>query len=126
MKFVVTRNRRYFWPIKVRMPTADMRRAGNVEEFTFRAEFEAIDTDEARQIREEVNALPADERHARQNDLLLRVVVGWDEDIVDEDKQPVPFETETLAQLLKNQWVSVAFWRAWGESMSGDSARKGN
>jgi hypothetical protein len=126
LKFVVSKRRQYWWPIKVRLPAADERRAGNVEEFTFKALFEAIDTKEAKAIRDEVNALPADERHDRQNDLLLRAVVGWNEDIIDDEKQPVPFDIETLKELLTDQWVSLAFWRAWGESMSGDSARKGN
>lgn len=126
MKFVVTSNRRYWWPIKVRLPNANAARAGQFEEFQFKAQFEAISTEEADTIIADVNALPAEDRKGRQNDLLLRVVVGWDDQIIDEDKEPVPFDTGTLISLLTDPWVLVAFWRAWTESMSGEAGRKGN
>jgi hypothetical protein len=126
MKFVVTTSRKYWWPVKVRLPAQDERRAGNVEEFTFKAQFEAINTDEAKAIRDEIAALPEEERDARKNDLLLRVVVGWNDDIVGEDKKPIPFDRDTLVEIIKDPWVLMAFWVAWSESMTGDSARRGN
>ena len=126
MKFVVAKNRRYFWPIKVRLPAEDAWRAGTVTEFTFKAQFEAIDSEESKAIKDQVANLPVEERLEHQHDLLLRVVVGWDEDIVDADNQPIPFSTEMLEELLRDQWVSLAFWRAWGEALTGDGARKGN
>ena len=126
VKFVVTKNRRYWWPIKVRMPSEDKSRAGNIDEFRFKALFEAIDQDEAKEITERVAKLAEEERVDQMNALLHRQVVGWDDDILDEDKNPVPFDTDTFTEILKDPWVLKAFWVAWTESMSGDSARKGN
>ncbi|MBN9335624.1 hypothetical protein [Devosia sp.] len=126
VKFILSKNRLYWWPIKIRMPSSDERKAGQVEEFTFKAQFEAIGSEEAQGIMDEVSKLPDDERTARQHDLLLRVVKDWNEDIQDEDKEPIPFGTDTLRTILDDPWILVAFWRAWGESMSGDGARKGN
>lgn len=126
VKFVVTQSRLYWWPIKVRVPNSDAKRAGQFEEFQFKAQFEAISTDEADKLIADVNALPPDERTGRQNDLLLRVVKGWDDQIIDESKEAIPFDPDTLSQLLTDPWVLVAFWRAWGESMSGEAGRKGN
>lgn len=126
VKFVVTQSRHYWWPIKVRMPNSDPRRAGQMEEFLFKAKFEAISTEEADGIIAQVNELPVEDRKGRQNDLIKRVVKDWDDQIVDEEKQPIPFDGGTLDQLLTDPWVLIAFWRAWSESMTDDAGRKGN
>lgn len=125
-KFVFTKTRRFYWPVKVRVPNEDPRRAGQMSEFKFNALFEAIDTEEAKSIRSEVDQLPPDEQVDRQNDLLRRVVVGWNEDLIDEDKAPIPFSPEVLDELLRDPWVLLAFWIAWGEALSGDNGRRKN
>lgn len=125
-KFVVTTDYRYWWPIKVRLPNPDPRRAGQVVEQSFKAEFRALPTDEANELRKEIDALEGDERHARQHDLIRRVVVGWDSDVVGEDNEPIQFAEDVMAQLLTNVWVVAAFYRAWSESMTGEKARQGN
>lgn len=126
VKFVVTEQHLYWWPVKVRMPNPDPRRAGDVQEFAFKVQFEAIGTEEADQIFAEGNALPADERARHQHDLLVRVTKGWNEDIIDEEKQPVEFTEGTLRKLLDMGWFAAALWRAWGESMRSEGGRKGN
>lgn len=126
VKFVVTEQHFYWWPVKVRRPKADPRQAGHFDVFEFKAQFEDIDTDEAEAIIAEVNELPVRERAARQHDLLLRVVKDWDQDVIDADKNPIPFDGEIFRELLKKGWFAAAMWRAWGEAQRGEGGRKGN
>lgn len=126
MKFIVTGDYRYWWPIKVRIPNPDPRRAGQFIEQTFKAEFRAMPTDEAHDVLEEIAKLEGDARAERQNDLLKRVVVGWDDDVVDDREEPIPFSGDVLAELLTNVWVVAAFYRAWSTAMTGEGARRGN
>lgn len=126
VKFVITSDYRFWWPVKVRLPSSDPRKAGNRLEFGFKVQFEVVGTEEADAILAEVNALPVDERAARQHDLLVRVVRDWDEDIVDDEGQPVPFDEATLRRLLDNPYFATGLWRAWGDSQRDEGARKKN
>lgn len=126
VKFVVTQAHLFWWPVKVRMPNPDPRRAGQVVEFQFKVQFEDIGSAEADRINAEVAALPLQERSARQHELLLTTVKNWDSDIVDETGAPVPFSAEMLNQLLNSVWFASGVWRAWGEAQRGESGRKGN
>lgn len=126
VKFVVTKTHLYWWPVKVRMPNPDPRRAGDVQEFTFKAQFEAIGTEEADEIIAELNALPAADRGKRQHDLLLRVVKGWNEDVIDEDKNPIEFSEAVFRDLLDMGWFAAGMWRAWGDSQRAEGGRRGN
>lgn len=126
VKFVVGKVHTYWWPVKVRMPDPDPKRAGNVQEFSFKAQFEAIGTEEADALIAEVNALPLNERSARQHDLLLRVTKDWNEDVIDNDKAPFPFSEDALRELLDMGWFAAGMWRAWGDSQRAEGGRKGN
>lgn len=126
VKFVVTSAHLFWWPVKVRMPNPDPRRAGQVVEYQFKVQFEDIGTTEADEILTEIAALPQNERAARQHDLLLRVVKDWDQDIVDEGGAAVPFSDAMLRQLMNNIWFANGMWRAWGDAQRAEAGRKGN
>ncbi|MBJ3783417.1 hypothetical protein [Devosia sediminis] len=126
VKFVVTTERRYWWTVKVRVPNADERRANQFEEFSFKVQFEDIGTEEADQILSEVNALPVEQRVTRQHDLLLRVVTNWDQDIVDEEGNAIPFDTPKLRALLDDGRFATGLWRAWGDSQRDEGGRRKN
>jgi len=78
MKFVLSRNHLYWWPVTIAVPHPDLDRAGQMLEMTFRMRFEALPRDEAR-IMQERTAKPAGEEEPNAD--LLRVIKGWDEGV---------------------------------------------
>jgi hypothetical protein len=125
-KFRMVTKRLYWWPVNVRFPDPDAKKAGEVLVQTFRAQFEEIGRDEAQRLQDEIAALPPAEQDARQLDLLTRVIRGWDEDVVDETEQPIPFAIEELKAALQSGYFRIAVYRAYLESLTGEAARKGN
>lgn len=126
MKFVLTSDHRYWWPIKVRVPNEDPRKAGQFQEFQFKAQFKAMPIDQANALQAEIAALEPDVQSARQNDALKQVLIGWDDALVDESQEPIPFTPGTVELLLANIWALQALYLAWGASLTGGAARKGN
>jgi len=123
MKFVLSRNHLYWWPVTIAVPHPDLDRAGQMLEMTFRMRFEALPRDEAR-IMQERTAKPAGEEEPNAD--LLRVIKGWDEDVVDEAGKPVPFSAEALRSLLQVSWFRLGVYRAWAASLVGEASRRGN
>lgn len=126
MKFKITAEHRYWWPVHVRIPDPDQKKAGQFMTQTFRGLFVSLPQAEAKKIAEEIAGLPPEEAEARQHAQLERVLVGWDEDVVGEDDRPVPFSIEALREALQTSWVRLGLYEAWGKSLYGDEARKGN
>jgi hypothetical protein len=52
------------------------------------------------------------------------VLIGWGEDVVDDDDQPVPFTAQAADRFLRQQGVAAAVVDAWAESLQG--APRGN
>lgn len=126
MKFVLTKKHLYWWPVTVAVPHPDQARAGEMLEMTFRMQFEALPRDEVLTPQEQA-AVAAGGELVRPTDYdLLRVVRGWDDDVVDDDGRPVPFSVEALQQLLQISWYRLAVYRAWAASLVGEAARRGN
>ncbi len=124
MKFVLARNHLYWWPVTVAVPHPDLDRAGEMLEMTFRMRFEALPRDDARILQE--RAVRPDGGEAEPNADLLRVIKGWDEDVVDGDGKPVPFSAEALRGLLQISWFRLGVYRAWSASLVGEASRRGN
>lgn len=125
MKFVLSPEHVYWWPVKVRLPDPDPKRAGKIVEQEFRMQFVAIPTDEARALAEEIAALPPEEREEREYDLMLRAARGWS-DVYDQDGEELTFSPDLLKSVLQQQFYRVAILRAYADSLTGEAARKGN
>ena len=126
MKFVLTNKHRYWWPVAITVPNPDPNRAGEMVEMQFKMQFEALPRDEAKAMQDRIRALPADEAEAENHADLMRVVKGWDSDVVDEDGDTVPFSAEALSQLLQISWYRLGVYRAWAASIVGEAPRRGN
>ncbi len=123
-KFRMVKRRLYWWPVPVRFPDPDPKRAGRTLEQTFTAQFEEMPLDEARLLEEEIAALPHKEQLSREHDLLVRVVKSWADDVVDEQEQPIPFSAEALHEALQSAYVRAGLYTAWVQSLTGADAPK--
>lgn len=124
MKFVQTTEYVYSWPMNVKLPHPD--KAGHWKVETFRMQFAAVPNDRAKEIIEEIAALKPADREARQHDSLLEAARGW-EDVVDENKQPIPFSREMLLEVLNaGPWYRDGIYKSWWKSLQSDEARLGN
>lgn len=124
MKFVLTREHIYPWPVTINPP--DPENAGQVLEQKFNMTFRALPRDEAKRLDAEIEALPAKEQAARQDDLLRKVCIGWDDDVVGDDKKPIPFSAAILEEVLIHSWNRIGLYRAYRESLQGAGAQQGN
>ncbi len=126
MKFVAVKEHRYWWPIRVKVPNPEPRAAGTFLDQSFKAQFVSIPKDEAMALEREIRVLPETERAGREHALLERVLVGWDDNIVDEEGKPVPFSIEQFRELMQSSWFRIGAYQGWNESVVGEEARRGN
>jgi hypothetical protein len=115
MKFRLTSEHTYPWPISVTVPDPD--KPGEVIEQKFVMTFRAMPLDEAQKLDDELAALPAREQVLRQDDVLRRVAIGWNEDVVGDDNKPIPFSTEALEQAIQLSWFRLATYRGYRDSL---------
>jgi len=96
--FVIALSETYRVPVKVETPNEK----GTFDKSSFMAEFKRCDMDELDELRK----LP-------QRDVIKTVLVGWD-DLVDLQKQPVPFSpaTRDVVLLIPQAVLALieAFW----------------
>ncbi|MBY6091077.1 hypothetical protein [Maritimibacter alkaliphilus] len=124
MKFTLAKSIRYWWPVTVRMP--DPNTPGKIIEQQLKVLFEPKGRDEAIAAQDAYAALGsvrerADHEHAELRD----VVKGWD-DVVDEDRNPVPFTEEAIQAALQLSWFRTGVYNAYADSLAGQEARLGN
>lgn len=124
MKFRLTSDHTYPWPVTLNIP--DPEKAGEVIEQRFTATFRAMPLDEAKRLDEEISALPAEQQTARQDDVLRRVIIGWDQEVVGEDDKPIPFSAAALEQAIQLSWFRIGCYRAYRQSLQGQAAKAGN
>lgn len=103
--FVVDPNPTFTHPVKVKVPVD-----GGFEDQTFKATF---------------NLIPAEEvsdydlsKGADSKDFVTRAVVSMD-DLVDKDRQPVPYSDKIRDLLLSQSYVRKALARTYFEAVSG-------
>lgn len=124
MKFVLEASRRYWWPVKVRVP--DPETAGKILEQTLKIQFEPKGRDESLSAQEVYENLhTAKERAEHEHAQLLEVCKAWD-DVVDGDKSAVAFSEENFRAALQQSWFRTAVYQAYADSLNGNEARLGN
>lgn len=124
MKFVLTDDYRYRWPVTVRVP--DPQKPGAFVEQTFEAEFRAMSEKRAREIDTAYAALERpEERAAHQHDVLREILTGWS-GVEGEKGKDVPFSPKTLELALQFQMFRTAVYEAYAASMRGDGVRLKN
>lgn len=127
------------WPVNVLEPDQD--NPGKLVEHTFTARFELISRDEAiatdRKRTEIVLKMAGvddpdalfkirEELDAHDRVAMLRVLRGWEDDLCDENRKPIPFNDATVSAVLNHGRVHAAFNRAYQDAISEDKARLGN
>lgn len=125
MTFRMTAEHLYWWPVEIRVPSADAEKAGELELMTMKLQFAAIDRDEANKLSAEIAALPEKERETREHAHLERVARNW-ADVIDDDSNPVPFSMATLRQAMQRSWFRIGVYKAYVASINGDEARTKN
>ncbi len=124
MKFVLSDSNRYWWPVTVSIP--DPEQPGKIMRQTLKILFEPKDQDEALNEQERIAAISVPrERMLAERAALMDVIKGWD-DIVTDDKAPVPFTTENLTLALRKSWFRIGVYNAYAESLNGQEALAGN
>lgn len=116
----------YRWPVKVSRPSKD--KPGEFDEFTFTAHFLAMPREKAEAYTKELTAdlsRPATEQKLDSDELLLRVLVGWDE-VNDMDGKPLPFSEEARAKMLRFAWNRLGLYAAWRASNNPEARAAGN
>ncbi len=126
MKFVLVSEHVYWWPVKVKLPDPDPKRAGKTITQEFEMQFVAIPTDEARALADEIAGLPPEEREAREYDLMLRACRDWRGVYNEDGSEEILFHVDLLKDMLQIGFYRAAILRAYGDSLTGEAARKGN
>ncbi|MQT13640.1 hypothetical protein [Segnochrobactrum spirostomi] len=116
MMFTLVDRYLFWWPCSADVP--DEARPGKFNKQSFKLRFEALPRSEAQGLAAELAALDPDEREKREHELLYRVVHDWSE-VVDAQKEPVPFERDTFARALEWSWFRTAAYRGLTEALEG-------
>lgn len=126
--FTLKTDHSYDWPVRVKVPQD----GGTFKTHVFTARFQILPQEEIDRI---LRIGPVDsgdddfgDSDGEQLDmsLLERVLVGWGEDVKDEDGNAIPFDDESRRALLGVPYVRLAVSRAFFGSISGDAARRKN
>ncbi|ESY49019.1 MULTISPECIES: hypothetical protein [unclassified Mesorhizobium] len=123
MKFKLVEDYTYWWPVTVDLPDPD--KPGKVVKQSFTIQFKPISGDESAALIKEIQALPPEERLARQHEELLRSSKDW-RDVTDENGEQVPFTEAALKACLQHSWFSRGLYKAYAQSLTPDEARRGN
>lgn len=124
MKFRLTAEHVYDWPVTVSIPDPD--KPGEVIEQGFKMRFRAMPRDEAEALDAEIASLPPREAMKREDDVLRRVCLGWDDAVIDDAGKAVPFSSEALEQAMRFSWFRIGCYRAYRQSLQGEAAKRGN
>ncbi|MGQ8367139.1 hypothetical protein [Glaciecola sp. 1036] len=104
MTFKLSTKKIITWPVTIKAPVD----GGQTQEFTCSAEFEIIDQDE-------YNALINDDIA-----FLCRVVVGFGNDIAEEDGTPIPYNQKNKLRLFKaGGYIRLGFIDAYHRASAG-------
>lgn len=125
MKFALTTDYRYPWPVTIKKP--DPKKPGKAVEQKFEMTFRQLPDAEAREIdATAASAKTPAEVNAHEHDLLRRVCVGWNEDVVDESGDPVPFSADIFEKALQDIYFRIGVYQAYRASIALDGGRLGN
>lgn len=124
--FKVTDTPRFVWPVEVRLPSAT--EPGKIETQTFTGHFVLLGKDRMDEMAAAMataNSAGADATYAETMTQIRNVLVGWGDDVVDDDGAAIPFSAEALDDICRFPQVREAIAIAYGEAASG-KARLGN
>lgn len=126
MKFRLVTEHVFDWPIDISVP--DPANPGKFLKQKMTGKFRFISRDEAYRQRDFLAGLKSEEeREQHEHDVIRTALIGWNEnDVLDEDGQPVPFSSEALEQAIQLHWFRQGVYRAYEKAMLGDGARRGN
>lgn len=124
MNFVLAKEYRFWWTVKVNVPSED--KPDEHEEKSFKAHFVAIDKEEAERLDALQQALTTDEeRREHEHALIKRVMIDWrDVDGPGEKPKPVEYSPEALDQMLGFAFVRAGIYRAYFEALAGRALEK--
>jgi hypothetical protein len=126
MKFKITSERVFWWPVKVESPNPDLKMAGKMIEQEFKMKFVALPRAEFKDIQAEQVNMTMQERIEHEHDLIMRVCLDWDDNVVDEDGNAVGFSKEVLSDLMSDTYFRIGLYTAFSKAMSGEAARSKN
>lgn len=118
--FVLADVYEFDWPVTVKVPVD-----GGIEEQACTLRYRPLPTDEAEKLAKEIAELPMAEQEAKQDELLTRTIVGWN-DIRDANGRPVAFGREALAAALRWPFFKIAAYDGYTQAITGQGARVGN
>ena len=138
MKFKLAGERPAFtWPVKVKVPLD----GGKFRDDTFTAHFQSCPRSviveharrdqqavqkriEAAQRGDSAEELAALEDYDSETAILREYFVGWNDDLVDADDNPIPFSEMVRDQLLEIHFVRRAVSEAYWAAMNGGARAK--
>ena len=107
MSFVLSEERRVFWPVIINEPVD----GGKVQRRKIELQFRIVDCDDW------------DESGESILDALMNNITGW-KGIELQDRTPVEFSDEALMSLLKLPYARTAIWNTYiGEVLPGSSSK---
>ncbi|WP_102226873.1 hypothetical protein [Acidimangrovimonas sediminis] len=119
----------YWWPVVVRIPDPDPKRAGKVIEQTLKLQFRATDRDEAIAAQKDYEQLQtAAERADHEYQQLVDVCRNWSGVVSgggSGSDGEVPFSAANLTAALQKSWFRIAVFQAYRDSLSGEEALAG-
>lgn len=104
------------WPVVVNIPLD----GGKTRPERFAAQYTLLSQDEQAEVLEQLSKDDA------PDDLLERVLCGWDESVKDESGAPLPFTAQNKAAMLAIPYVRVALLRAYVQASTGNAAARKN
>jgi hypothetical protein len=116
-------NPTFWWPIKVRVPSALV--PGQYDTQEFRALFRLRGTADIEAVARAIADLPEAERYAATLTDTSSTIIDW-ADVVDGDGRAVPFSAAQLRALLDHPAVMRAVQVAWAEAVYGGGAARKN
>lgn len=122
MKYVVTSDYIFDWPVVIRAP--DPERAGAIATYNFVGRFRLQLHDEAKDLDAHLAALPPAEREAEQHALIPAVLIGWDNGVVDKKGVPIDFSAAELAEAMRSPFFVGGVYRAYADALAGGARRK--
>lgn len=106
MTYKIVKRQAYFYPVEVNV----VQDGGAVMTYEFNAQFKRLPEEQIAEIR-------ANPSQFTDRGVATLVMVGWD-GVQDESGQPMPFNEDSLNQLLSDNGVAFAVSSAWFASIA--------
>lgn len=108
--FILTKRPKFTAEVKFMAPSE----AGRLKEVSFTGQFARLESEELEALQDK-----AAKGEVRDLAMARKVLVGWGEDLVDEEKQPIPFSEENKEALLADAAAMTAVVRTFFDQVRG-------